>query len=113
MVKHDDGHLAWPDDFVNQILCGDALTVLRQMPDACVDCVVTSPSYWRLRAYPGTEQWWEGRPTCQHQADAQGYCSCGAWYGQLGLEPTWESYVDLRGVSQEVHWVLARIGRDG
>jgi DNA modification methylase len=30
---------------------GDALTLLRQMPDKSVDCCVTSPPYWRLRNY--------------------------------------------------------------
>lgn len=30
---------------------GDALTVLRTMPDASVDCIVTSPPYWGLRDY--------------------------------------------------------------
>lgn len=30
---------------------GDALTVLRDLPDASVDCCVTSPPYWALRDY--------------------------------------------------------------
>lgn len=30
---------------------GDALTVLREMPEASVDCVVTSPPYYGLRDY--------------------------------------------------------------
>jgi site-specific DNA-methyltransferase (cytosine-N4-specific) len=110
MITHDDGHLTWPDDFVSKIVCGNALAVLRQMPAACVDCVVTSPPYWGLRAYPGTE-WWEGEPGCRHQLGADGYCSCGAWYGQLGLEPTWESYVEhLRVICREIHRVLAPHG---
>ena len=29
-----------------QILVGDALTRLRDMPDGSVHCVVTSPPYW-------------------------------------------------------------------
>lgn len=32
-------------------LAGDALTVLRQFPDACVDCCITSPPYWGQRQY--------------------------------------------------------------
>ena len=33
------------------VYCGDTLAVLREMPDESVDCVVTSPPYWGLRAY--------------------------------------------------------------
>ena len=33
------------------LLLGDALTVLREMPDESVDCVVTSPPYFGLRSY--------------------------------------------------------------
>lgn len=36
---------------MNQVLQGDALTVLREMPDQSVHCVVTSPPYWNLRDY--------------------------------------------------------------
>lgn len=31
--------------------CGDALSVLKTLPEASVDCVVTSPPYWGLRDY--------------------------------------------------------------
>lgn len=34
-----------------ELLQGDALTVLRTLPDASVSCCVTSPPYWGLRAY--------------------------------------------------------------
>ena len=47
---------------------GDALDVLRTMPEASVHCVVTSPPYWGLRDY-GIE-------------------------GQLGLEKTPEEYIE-------------------
>ncbi len=35
----------------NQILAGDARVLLRSLPPASVDCVVTSPPYFRLRSY--------------------------------------------------------------
>jgi site-specific DNA-methyltransferase (cytosine-N4-specific) len=38
------------DDQVT-LLLGDALTVLREMPDESVDCIVTSPPYFGLRSY--------------------------------------------------------------
>lgn len=38
------------------LLLGDALDVLRTMPDTSVDCIVTSPPYWNLRDYGATGQ---------------------------------------------------------
>lgn len=35
----------------NEILLGDALTVLRTLPSESVQCIVTSPPYWNLRDY--------------------------------------------------------------
>lgn len=69
---------------------GDALTVLRTMPDSSVHCCVTSPPYWGLRDYglPPTK-WPDG------------------WVGCLGLEPTPEMYVEhLSAVFAEVRRVL-------
>lgn len=69
----------------NCILTGDALTMLRGLPDASVDCVVTSPPYFQLRNY--------GIP------------------GQLGLGPTIDGWVaDLRQVLREVAPVLLPTG---
>ena len=45
---------------------GDALSVLRSMPDNLVDCVVTSPPYWGLRDYGTPPQIWDGHPNCNH-----------------------------------------------
>jgi DNA modification methylase len=49
------------------IYCGDALTILRELPNDSIQCCITSPPYWGLRDY-GIE-------------------------GQLGLEKTPEEYV--------------------
>ncbi len=35
----------------NLILCGDALAVLKTLPDGCVNMCVTSPPYYGLRDY--------------------------------------------------------------
>jgi DNA modification methylase len=67
------------------IICGDALTDLRKLPDESVQCCVTSPPYWGLRNY-GTE-------------------------GQLGLEKTPEEYVaKMVEVFREVRRVLRKDG---
>ncbi|MEU7221129.1 DNA-methyltransferase [Nocardia iowensis] len=68
-------------DEVTTLHLGDALDVLREMPDSSVDCVVTSPPYWGLRDY--------GVP------------------GQYGQEMTPEQYVErLRAVFAEIRRVL-------
>ena len=63
------------------ILNGDVIDCLRSLPDACVQCVVTSPPYWGLRDY-GVK-------------------------GQIGLEPTPEEHVEkMVEVFREVRRVL-------
>jgi len=69
----------------NQILTGDALAQLRELPDTSVDSIVTSPPYFRLRDY--------GHP------------------GQLGLEPHIDDWVSgLRAVLKECARVLVPSG---
>jgi DNA modification methylase len=54
------------------IICGDALTELRKLPDASVQCCVTSPPYWGLRDY-GTGSWEGGEDGCDHEGDQRHY----------------------------------------
>lgn len=35
----------WPDDFINKVIQGDCLGVMRRLPDKCVDLVITDPPY--------------------------------------------------------------------
>lgn len=73
--------MTWLADYINQIVQGDALSVLRQMPDGVIQTCITSPPYWSLRDY-GVE-------------------------GQLGLERTPEEYVSkMVEVFREVRRVL-------
>lgn len=37
--------MKWPKDFKNKIVCGDAVDVMRKIPDGAIDLVVTSPPY--------------------------------------------------------------------
>src|SRR3990167_5701996 len=41
------------ESFINKIICGDSVSVLRTLPDESVDLVVTSPPYDNLRDYKG------------------------------------------------------------
>ena len=64
------------------ILCGDAVTQLKTLPDKSVHCVVTSPPYWGLREYQGDE-------------------------GMIGMEPTFGEHLEaLVRVFSEVYRVL-------
>ncbi|MFV3114240.1 DNA-methyltransferase [Gordonia amicalis] len=69
----------------HRIVEGDALNALRSLPDESVDCVVTSPPYFRLRDY-----------------DAD---------GQIGLEPHVDEWVEqLAQISREIGTVLVPTG---
>ncbi len=120
----------------NVILIGHVLDRLRDIPDDSVHCVVTSPPYWNLRDYGTDAQVWGGDPAHEHVWEGAGqrrrsggagfndgrdrsardeaaessrgaYCECGAWRGELGLEPTPDEFVDhLVLVFREVRRVL-------
>lgn len=44
-LKNGKQKYKFPDDFVNKIICGDTLEIMKQIPDGSVDLVVTSPPY--------------------------------------------------------------------
>lgn len=126
---------------LNKILQGDALSVLRTLPSELVDCVVTSPPYWALRDYGNTtEIIWGDAINCEHEWGAKqihktdlqagnpefkrlwrekasalsdsAFCQkCGAWKGQLGLEPDFNLYIKhLCNIFDEVKRVLKKTG---
>ncbi len=37
--------MTYPDDYINKVICGDCIQVMKQMPDGCVDLVVTDPPW--------------------------------------------------------------------
>ncbi|MFE0024132.1 DNA-methyltransferase [Amycolatopsis sp. NPDC059021] len=98
----------------------DAAAGIAALPDRSVDCLVTSPPYWRLRDY-APDTWTGGRPGCRHrpaEADTptEGVSGrrdcrdCGALreHPQLGLEPTAEEYLDaVRAVLTAARRVLS------
>jgi len=45
--------MKYPEDYINKVICGDALEELKKLPDECIDCVITSPPYDNLRDYQG------------------------------------------------------------
>jgi DNA modification methylase len=35
----------WREKYLNKVTCGDCLELMRDLPDGCVDAVVTDPPY--------------------------------------------------------------------
>ena len=72
------------DDTAPLFLCGDALSVLSELPSESVDCCMTSPPYWNKRQYAG---------------------------GGIGLENDYHQFIDnLVAVFAEVKRVLKSSG---
>ena len=46
---------------------GNAINILKQMPDESVDCVMTSPPFWGLRNYGTKLLVWGGEENCIHE----------------------------------------------
>jgi len=125
---------------LGKLYCGDALEVLKKLPKESVDVVITSPPYYSKRQYSGAEKIWGGDPNCEHEwvesplpptklgrgghtdskykvantdkPEPGMFCrKCGAWYGQLGLEPTPQMFVEhLVEIFREVKRVLKPTG---
>jgi len=90
-----------------ELLKGNCYEKVKDIADASIDMCITSPPYYALRYY-GDSYAVIGKedPKCEHewQDDASNpnvprgkkmtmHCAkCGAWYGQLGLEPTVKMY---------------------
>lgn len=69
----------------NHIIQGDALEMLKTLPDESIDCAITSPPYWALRDYGVA--------------------------GQLGMEETFTEYINkLCNMFDEVKRVLKKNG---
>jgi DNA modification methylase len=113
-----------------EVIIGDNRQALKELPDASVQTVVTSPPYWGLRDY-GTATWIGGDESCDHETprsrgadikadDKQGTskgsrpnlqwdCKCGAIRedNQIGLEQSPDDFIEqLCVVFDEVWRVL-------
>lgn len=74
------------EPYLNRVMQGDVLEKLRELPDECVDLIITSPPYYGLRNY-GVK-------------------------GQLGLEPTFEEYLEkMLQIIAELKRVLKKTGQ--
>lgn len=95
------------EDITNTIIQGNCLSILKNIEDDSVNCVVTSPPYWNQRNYLTNPQVWGGDENCNHEWDKKNNCKCEAFYGELGSEPTPEQFVsNLRLIFKEIFRVL-------
>ncbi|NUQ09527.1 MAG: site-specific DNA-methyltransferase [Phycisphaerae bacterium] len=93
-AQEDSGSGASEVPGLDSIECRDALSGLRALPEACVDCVLTSPPYWSMRDYHLDPVIWpDGKVNV------------------LGLEDSPEDYVEhLCSVLDEISRVLKPTG---
>jgi len=107
--------------------------ILKKIPPESIDCVITSPPYWGARFYTNKANCIFGEdPNCYHVWKMKeirlnftednmakdylvyktGVCSrCGAWQGQLGLEPDFYMFIDhLTQVFNEIKRILKPTG---
>lgn len=119
---------------------GHVLETLKALPSDTISCCITSPPYWALRDYGTDGVVWDGDADCEHEwgapkihktnlqagnpefqrpwrENASGvsqtnFCNkCGAWKGQLGLEPDFNLYIKhLCDIFDEVKRVLRKDG---
>lgn len=52
--------MIWPDDYINKVIQGDCLEVIKGIPDKSIGLIVTSPPYDNLRDYQGYNFDFEG-----------------------------------------------------
>ena len=38
-------NMKYPEDYINKIIQGDCLEIMKDMPDESIDCIITSPPY--------------------------------------------------------------------
>ncbi len=54
-------------DKAYEIICGDALAVLKTLESESVQCAITSPPYYGLRSYKTVPQIWDNHNGCSHE----------------------------------------------
>jgi len=88
-----------PED---EVICGDAFAVLDTLPAHFVQCVVTSPPYYRQRKYHGEQMIdWSLKSDCAHDFETVGEAlvcrKCGGVKVAFGREPLLDCLAWARG----------------
>lgn len=85
-----------------RILTGNALDVLRTLPEASVHCGVTSPPYWGLRDYGCPPVVWGGNPACAHEWGDEITRHRGGPHGNGVMLEGGRSVIDAQAATKEV-----------
>jgi len=78
--------MSWKEKFLDKIVCGDARTLLKEIPSESGNLVITSPPYYKQRDYSDLE-------------------------GEIGNEPTVEAYIN--NVMEVFHECVRIVKHDG
>jgi len=125
---------------LNKVINTNVIDGLKALPKESINCVITSPPYFQARDYGTEGQVWGGDPDCDHEWSDYSYkvsgkggkgkqdsvkgtvegnseikskfCKhCGAWKGELGMEPDSELFLDhLADIFDEVYRILRKDG---
>ena len=72
--------MKYPEDYINKVIQGDCLEVMKGMPDKCVDLVLTDPPYNAKNIGPNARVY-EGQ---QMQLPLEEYIAwCKAWFSEV------------------------------
>lgn len=108
-----DGEDMWDfDEIRNTIIRENVWTAMDKIPSNSVDVVVTSPPYWGLRDYDGSEfAPIGGEVGCDHKFHNGKCYKCDAWQGQLGHEPEPQMFVDnIVAIMSKIRRILKPTG---
>lgn len=51
--------MEYPEDFINKVINGDCLEVMKEMPDKSVDCIITDPPFFMPAAHYASRVHWQ------------------------------------------------------
>jgi len=61
------------NEVLDTIIQGNALDMLKNIPDKSIDCVITSPPYWKLRDYDVRDQIGKEKTTSRVSNESSSY----------------------------------------
>ncbi len=53
--------MKYPEDFINKVICGDCIKVMKQFPANSIDCIITDPPYNALNIGPNHRVYSKGK----------------------------------------------------
>lgn len=97
-----------PDEFVNQIICGDSEEVLKKFPDNCIDLIFTSPPYNFGLDYDATDDAINWQKYFDKLFAIFGECIRVLKFGGriiVNIQPSWSDYIPT-------HHIISRFFMD-